>query len=170
MTNWHSWKIWENSLHMLSFRCFALDCVIWPLEKSNTSSLKINTKIVILLHCTHQIQSLTLMTSPNIFIFSHNQLAIGILVGFFFSDYNILLSKCAYRPSCLHIQCYYCTTHYVWQELAILGDLSFTSRVWEWSCCSGRVIHLSCWLRQCQKWKMASCEAIHTSGSEIKVR
>ena len=40
MTNWQSWKICENSLHIVSFKCLALACVIWPLEKSNTSSLK----------------------------------------------------------------------------------------------------------------------------------
>jgi len=38
-TKLQSWKIWENSLHMLSLRCLAFTCVIWPLEKSNTSSL-----------------------------------------------------------------------------------------------------------------------------------
>lgn len=40
ITNWHSWKICENSLHMLSLRCFAFAWVICPLEKSNTSSLQ----------------------------------------------------------------------------------------------------------------------------------
>lgn len=40
ITNWHNWKICENSEHMVSFRCLALVCVIWPLEKSNTSSLR----------------------------------------------------------------------------------------------------------------------------------
>jgi hypothetical protein len=40
ITNWHSWKICENSEHMVSFKCLALVCVIWPLEKSNTSSLR----------------------------------------------------------------------------------------------------------------------------------
>ena len=38
--NVHSWKIWKNSPHMLSLRCFALAWVIWPLLKSNTSSLR----------------------------------------------------------------------------------------------------------------------------------
>lgn len=38
MTNWQSWKIWENSEHMESFRCLALICVMLPDEKSNTSS------------------------------------------------------------------------------------------------------------------------------------
>ena len=41
--NVHSWKIWKNSPHMLSFRCFALAWVIWPLLKSNTSSLSKKT-------------------------------------------------------------------------------------------------------------------------------
>lgn len=40
ITNWHNWKICENSEHMVSFKCFAFVCVIWPLEKSNTSSLR----------------------------------------------------------------------------------------------------------------------------------
>lgn len=38
MTNWQSWKICENSEHMESFRCLALICVMFPEEKSNTSS------------------------------------------------------------------------------------------------------------------------------------
>lgn len=38
-TNSHSWKIFVNSVHIESFKCFALDCVIWPEEKSKTSSL-----------------------------------------------------------------------------------------------------------------------------------
>ena len=42
--NVHSWKIWKNSPHMLSFRCFALAWVIWPLLKSNTSSLSKKTR------------------------------------------------------------------------------------------------------------------------------
>ncbi len=33
-----SWKICENSLHMVSFKCFAFAWVIWPCEKSKTSS------------------------------------------------------------------------------------------------------------------------------------
>lgn len=40
ITNWQSWKICENSLHIVSFRCFAFVCVICPLEKSKTSSDK----------------------------------------------------------------------------------------------------------------------------------
>lgn len=39
-TNWHSSNMSANSLHMLSFRCFAFVWVICPLEKSNTSSLQ----------------------------------------------------------------------------------------------------------------------------------
>ena len=40
ITKLHSWKISENSPHMVSLRCLAFACVIWPLEKSNTSSLQ----------------------------------------------------------------------------------------------------------------------------------
>jgi len=40
ITNWQSWKILENSAHMLSFRCLAFVWVICPLEKSKTSSLR----------------------------------------------------------------------------------------------------------------------------------
>lgn len=40
MTNWQSWKICENSLHIVSFKCFAFVWVICPLEKSKTSSDK----------------------------------------------------------------------------------------------------------------------------------
>jgi len=47
MTNWQSWKICENSLHMVSFKCLALVWVICPLEKSNTSSLN-NFRIAML--------------------------------------------------------------------------------------------------------------------------
>ena len=35
-----SWKIFVNSLHMVSFKCLAFACVIWPDEKSKTSSLE----------------------------------------------------------------------------------------------------------------------------------
>jgi len=45
ITNKHSSKISANSLHMLSLRCFAFVCVIWPLEKSNTSSLQYVTEL-----------------------------------------------------------------------------------------------------------------------------
>lgn len=47
ITNWQSWNICENSLHIVSFKCFAFVWVICPLEKSNTSSDK-SFKIAIL--------------------------------------------------------------------------------------------------------------------------
>ena len=48
-TNSHSWKIFVNSVHIESFKCFAFDWVIWPEEKSNTSSLREGT-IRLLVH------------------------------------------------------------------------------------------------------------------------
>ena len=76
-TYWQSVKTSENWEHMVSFKCLAFVWVIWPLEKSKTSSLRSLRMIMLFWHKDSLVLDAPMMSGMKLSqLFGHSRLRI----------------------------------------------------------------------------------------------
>ena len=110
-TNWQSWNICPNSAHMLSLRCLAFICVIAPMLKSKTSSLR-SFKMTILFWQRYSFVRLdiTISDMKDGQFFGHSYFRIWTKIMFNFPMYTLSFSKLSAVDECFMIK----PTIYFW--------------------------------------------------------